>query len=107
MDPTLLKIAAAALFHDLGKFADRTALEVSEHYSLNNADLYQPFDKKTGRHTHPHALYTAACIEKLAEMLPPQFNAKEWGEGEPFINLAAGHHRPEDSPWRWLITDAR
>jgi CRISPR-associated protein Csm1 len=106
MDPTLLKIAAAALFHDLGKFADRTALEVSEHYSLNNADLYQPFDKKTGRHTHPHALYTAAFIEKLAEMLPPQFNAKEWGEGEPFINLAAGHHRPEDSPWRWIITEA-
>ena len=106
MDPTLLKIAAAALFHDVGKFADRTALEVSEQYSLNNADLYQPFDKKTGRHTHPHALYTAAFIEKLAEMLPPQFNAKEWGEGEPFINLAAGHHRPEDSPWRWIITEA-
>lgn len=106
MDPTLLKIAAAAQFHDVGKFADRTALEVSEQYSLNNADLYQPFDKKTGRHTHPHALYTAAFIEKLAEMLPPQFNAKEWGEGEPFINLAAGHHPPEDSPWRWIITEA-
>jgi CRISPR-associated protein Csm1 len=106
MDPTLLKIAAAALLHDIGKFADRTALEVSEQYSLNNADLYQPFDKKTGRHTHPHALCTAAFMENLAEMLPPEFTAKEWGEGESFINLAAGHHRPEASPWRWIITEA-
>ncbi|MGQ9689190.1 MAG: type III-A CRISPR-associated protein Cas10/Csm1 [Desulfobaccales bacterium] len=106
MDPTLLKIAAAALFHDVGKFADRNALEVSEQYARDNADLYQPFDQKSGRHTHAHALYTAAFIEQLAELLPPQFNAPAWGEGEPLINLAAGHHRPEDNPFRWIITEA-
>jgi CRISPR-associated protein Csm1 len=106
MDPTLLKIAAAALLHDIGKFADGEALGITEQYRIDNADLYQPFDKKAGRHTHPHALYTAAFIEKLAEMLPPQFNAKEWGEGEPFVNLAAGHHRPEDEPLRWIIAEA-
>ncbi len=106
MDPTLLKIAAAALLHDVGKFADRTALAVSEAYVQNNADLYQPFNRRTGRYTHPHALSTAAFIEKLADLLPCEFNAREWGEGEPLINLAAGHHRPEDSPWRWIITEA-
>ena len=106
MDPTLLKIAAAALLHDVGKFADRNALGVSEQYARNHADLYQPFDQKTGRHTHPHALYTAAFIEQLAELLPREFNAPAWGDGEPLINLAAGHHRPEDSPWRWIITEA-
>jgi CRISPR-associated protein Csm1 len=106
LDATILKIAAAALLHDLGKFADREALEVSEQYLVNNVDLYQPFDKRTGRHSHPHALYTAAFIEKLAGFLPPAFTDREWGKGEPLINLAAGHHRPEDSPWRWIIAEA-
>jgi hypothetical protein len=106
MDPTLLKITAAALLHDIGKFADRAALGVSEQYMLNNADLYQPFQKKTARHTHPHAVYTAAFIETLKEMLPPEFNAQEWGDGESLINLAAGHHRPEENPLRWIVTEA-
>jgi len=106
MDPTLLKIAAAALLHDIGKFADGEALDITEQYRVANADLYQPFDKRTGRHTHPHALYTAAFIENLGELLPPQFNAKKWGEGEPFINLAAGHHRPEEETLRWIIAEA-
>ncbi len=106
MDPTLLKVAAAALMHDLGKFAHREALAVNEAFQRNHADLYQPFDKKTGRHTRIHALWTAAFIENLKDLLPPEFNARDWGEGEPLINLAAGHHRPEEEPLRWLITEA-
>lgn len=106
MDPTLLKVTIAALLHDIGKFADRTALEVSDQYMLDHADLYQPFNKKIGRHTHPHAVYTAAFLERLKELLPPEFMARDWGEGEPLINLAAGHHRPEDNPLRWIVTEA-
>ncbi|MBM4285355.1 MAG: type III-A CRISPR-associated protein Cas10/Csm1 [Deltaproteobacteria bacterium] len=106
MDPTLLKIAAAALLHDIGKFADRDALTVSEQFMLDHADLYQPFNRKTGRHTHQHAVCTAAFLERLRELLPPEFSARQWGDGEPLINLAAGHHRPEDHPLRWIITEA-
>jgi CRISPR-associated protein Csm1 len=106
MDPTVLKISAAALLHDIGKFADRAALEVSEQYMQDHADLYQPFKKDVGRHTHPHAVYTAAFIERLKDMLPSEFSARQWGEGESLINLAAGHHRPEDNPLRWIITEA-
>jgi CRISPR-associated protein Csm1 len=105
MDQTLLKVAAAALLHDIGKFADRVALEVSEQYMLDNADLYQPFHKASGRHTHPHAVYTAAFLEKFSEVLPPQFSAREWGEGDVLVNLAAGHHRPE-TPLQWLVAEA-
>lgn len=106
MDPTLLKVTIAAFLHDMGKFAGRTALGVSEQYMLDHADLYQPFNKKIGRHTHPHAVYTAAFLEILKDMLPPELLSRNWGEGEPLINLAAGHHRPEDNPLRWLVTEA-
>lgn len=106
MDPTLLKVAAAALLHDVGKVIDREALTISEEFWRGHADLYQPFDKKTGRHTHIHALYTAAFIEILKEFLPREFSARDWGQGEPLINLAAGHHRPEDEPLRWIVAEA-
>ncbi|HNV72669.1 MAG TPA: type III-A CRISPR-associated protein Cas10/Csm1, partial [Candidatus Ozemobacteraceae bacterium] len=34
-----------------------------------------------------------------------EFNAAEWGLSDPFINLAAGHHKPE-TPMQWIITEA-
>jgi len=106
MDPTLAKVTVAALLHDIGKFADREALGVSEPYMRSHADLYQPFRQDIGRHTHPHAVYTAAFLEKFSDWLPSEFSSREWGEGEPLINLAAGHHRPEDSPLRWIVAEA-
>lgn len=106
LDPTLFKVAAAGLLHDVGKIADPEALEVDEAFVRNHADLYQPFHRESGRHSHIHALYTAAFLDRLADLLPPEFQAREWGEGEPLINLAAGHHRPEDSALRWIITEA-
>ena len=102
MDTTTLKIALAGLLHDIGKIA-QGKLKLSQQYIMGNADLYQPtYD---GRHTHVHALYTAAFIEQLAEILPTQFNRAGWGEGDAFINLAACHHKPETA-MQWLITVA-
>jgi CRISPR-associated protein Csm1 len=103
MDETTLKIALAGLMHDMGKLADRAVLEVSAEYEQNNAQLYQPFFN--GRFTHSHALYTAAFIEQMKDFLPPQLNAADWGSGDAFINLAAGHHRPE-TPMQWVIAVA-
>ncbi len=112
MDPivlkqTVLKVSLAGLFHDIGKLAHE-CLELPTDYETNNADIYLPFNKKEGRHTHIHALYTAAFIETHAKFLPKELNSPDWGEGEKedsFINLSAKHHKPE-TPLQWIITQA-
>ncbi len=109
MDETALKIAAAGLCHDLGKFMEFDLLDLPADFRERHAELYQPFHRASGQYTHNHALLTAAFIESQKTHLPPEFNPphhEPWGEGDPFINLAAGHHLPESSPWRWLIAEA-
>ncbi|MCK9263763.1 MAG: type III-A CRISPR-associated protein Cas10/Csm1 [Desulfobulbaceae bacterium] len=102
MNETVLKIALAGLLHDVGKFA-QGGLEVSKDYLVSNAGLYQPF--RDGHHSHIHAVYTAAFIEQMADKLPEKFNRGGWGEGDSFVNLAAGHHKPE-TPMQWIIAIA-
>lgn len=104
MDSAVFKIAMAGLLHDIGKFA-QGSLEVAPAYWNGNANLYLPFNKKEGRYTHQHALFTAAFIEQMKDLLPDEFNQPGWGKGDSFINLAAGHHKPE-SPMQWIITKA-
>lgn len=105
MDETIYKIALAGLFHDIGKFAERGGMSLSREYEMNNAGLYQPFNGRQNRHTHKHAVYTAAFIDYIEKLLPSQFNKAGWGLGDPFINLAAGHHKP-DTPLQWIIAVA-
>ncbi len=102
MEQTGLKIALAGLLHDIGKFS-QGCMEIPKQYANDNADQYQPFFDN--RHTHIHALYTAAFIEQFADKLPRQMNEPGWGEGDSFINLAAGHHKPETA-MQWIITQA-
>ena len=102
-----LKVSLAALFHDIGKFA-QGGMYLPPDYERNNADLYQPFNVTQKRHTHVHALYTAAFIEQKAKWLPEELTAPEWGKGEredSFINLAAKHHKP-DTALQWIIAQA-
>lgn len=109
MDETTLKVSAAALCHDIGKVIDYDLLNLPADFRERHANLYQPFHRSSGQYTHSHALLTAAFIESQKDYLPPVFNPSHdepWGEGEPLINLAAGHHLPESSPWRWLIAEA-
>jgi CRISPR-associated protein Csm1 len=103
MDENVLKIAIAGFMHDIGKLMDESALDVSTEYLLNNADLYQPFHQ--GQHTHRHAVYTAAFIEQMERLLPSKLNRAQWGLEDSFINLAAGHHKPE-TPMQWIIAMA-
>jgi|Deesub1362A_J573_1020465.scaffolds.fasta_scaffold00319_33 CRISPR-associated protein Csm1 len=102
---TIYKIAIAAYLHDIGKFAERADFNVSKKFLLDNADLYQPYIKTQKRHTHRHAIYTAAFIEYLEKYLPKPFNKGQWGLDDSFINLAAGHHKPE-TPLQWIIAIA-
>lgn len=101
-DATVMKIALAGLLHDIGKFA-QGSLEMSRQYLTNNADQYQPF--RDNRHTHVHAVYTAAFIEQVGGRLPKELNSGGWGDGDSFVNLAAGHHKPE-TPMQWIIAMA-
>ena len=103
MNENTLKIAAAALIHDIGKFADKELLEVTQQYINDNAGQYLPF--YDGRYSHYHAVYSAAFIEKMEQFLPQQFNSPSWGTDDIFINLAAGHHNPE-TPLQWIIAMA-
>lgn len=112
MDETVYKIAIAGFLHDIGKFAERARVKAGfnkegffadEFFLNNNKDLYQPFWE--GRHTHSHAVYTAAFIDHFEKLLPDEFNKGKWGLGDSFINLAAGHHKPE-TPMQWLIAIA-
>jgi CRISPR-associated protein Csm1 len=66
-------------------------------------DIYQPHYQ--GKYTHKHAVYTAAFIDHIEKLMPAKFNKGEWGLDDSFMNLAAGHHKPE-TPMQWIIAMA-
>lgn len=105
MNDTIYKIAIAAFFHDIGKFAERAKgnFHFDPEFINNHANLYQPFFN--GRHTHQHAVYSAAFIDHIEKLLPKEFNKGNWGLGDQFMNLAAGHHKPE-TPMQWIVAMA-
>ena len=105
MNNTIYKIALASFFHDIGKFAERSKghFHVDPEFINNHTNLYQPFFN--GRHTHQHAVYTAAFIDHIEKLLPKEFNKDNWGHDDPFMNLAAGHHKPE-TPMQWIVAMA-
>lgn len=105
VEDTVYKIALAGLLHDIGKFAERAGFHAEEEFLLSNADLYQPYIKVQNRHTHKHAVYTAAFIDHISKLLPREFNIGQWGLGDSFANLSAGHHKPE-TPLQWIVAVA-
>ena len=102
METTNLKLAMAALFHDIGKFS-QGGMSLTAGYRANNEQIFQPLSK--GNYSHQHALYTAAFIEEFANDLPDEFNQAIWGDGDSFITLAGCHHKPE-SAMQQCITQA-
>jgi CRISPR-associated protein Csm1 len=112
VDETVYKIAISAYLHDIGKFAER-ALGKSGldevgffpdgNFINSNRDLYQPHYQ--GRYSHSHAVYTAAFIDHFEKFLPEQFNKGKLGLGDSFMNLSAGHHKPQ-TPMQWIIAVA-
>jgi len=103
MGDTTLKMGGGGIFHDVGKAVDVDGLDLAPDYIERNADLYQP--SRQGYYTHRHALLTAAFIERYKDLLPSELSMAQWGEGDPFINLTAMHHKPE-TPMQWIITVA-
>ena len=109
IDDTVLKVAAAGYFHDIGKFAQAADMPINQEQFNKNAIEYHPLSSKSHFDTHKHAGYTAAFLEdtEISQSLPKEFRDSKWGEGEIFVNLAAGHHKPkDDSAMQWIITEA-
>ena len=102
MDDTVLKIALAGLLHDIGKFAQE-GMFADPEFINSNRQLYQPFYQD--HFTHEHTVYTAAFIDHIEKLLPREFNKGNWGMEDPFINLAAGHHKPQTN-LQWIIATA-
>ena len=103
MDHNTLKIAMAAFFHDLGKFAFPNLFEIPSENVDYKRTLYQPHNHS--QYSHCHALHTVLFIESYSKWLPPELNASSWGEGDCFCNLAGMHHKPEN-PLQSIITQA-
>ena len=102
MEDTVLKVALAGLLHDIGKVAQE-GMDVHPDFINRHRGLYQPY--YNNNYSHEHVIYTAAFIDKLEKILPKELNRPDWGLGDPFINIAAGHHNPE-TPLQWIVTTA-
>jgi CRISPR-associated protein Csm1 len=111
------KIALAAFLHDLGKFAERAKIPVSQEELEANKQLYCPHRKQytddRGWFSHVHAAYTGIAMDIIEDYLPdltgndfaPFGSWKTTNVDDSFINAAAKHHKPE-SFLQWIIATA-
>jgi CRISPR-associated protein Csm1 len=112
------RVAFAALLHDLGKFAERAALEVERDRLDAHLTNYCKWDEKGGRRypTRKHAAYTAFFMDEVEKHAPDLIRAgtapfsSRQGESDKditdsLINAAAMHHVP-DTMLQWIIATA-
>ncbi len=93
------KISIAALLHDIGKFYQRTRLELKNE---NNKYSYCPTYKQSN--SHIHAAYTAQFFDDFEGKFSIFINSDE-NSDDNIINLSAYHHKPSSSNQR-IITEA-
>lgn len=89
-----LKIAVAAVLHDIGKFSERAKYPIHHEYVERNQMLYQPKYKQ--RYTHQHALHTAYFFDEFRDYFPKTLLTDSDAK-RSLINLAAKHHCPESN----------
>ena len=95
--PRLQEVILAALFHDIGKFAQRAGEESLRRKEL---EAYRARKAFQGEHyTHQHVLYTQGFIEDIRDFLPSGVNYQS------VANIAAEHHNP-DSFYARIIAEA-
>lgn len=112
IDPSA-RVALAAFLHDLGKFAQRAKIDVSNELLENNKHLYCPFHQEGGWFSHVHAAYTAIAMDEIEQFLPPLKGRDlapfpDWGakdSDDSLINAAAQHHKP-DTFLQWIVATA-
>jgi CRISPR-associated protein Csm1 len=112
------RVALAAYLHDLGKFAERAAIEQAavkdaNGVSLKDAHVQQYCPNFNGNYSHIHAAFTAIAMDVIERFLPDikagncspfdsWANPDALREGDSLINAAAMHHKPE-SFLQWIV----
>ena len=116
------RVALAAYLHDLGKFAERAAIEEAERKADEEGNTYKELNKQqycpqfNNRYSHIHAAYTAIAMDLIEPHLPDikagdcspfasWSNTKGLKEGDSLINAAARHHKPETF-LQWIVATA-
>ena len=92
------KISIAALLHDIGKFYQRTGLE------LKNKNNYSYCPTYNQSNSHIHAAYTAEFFDDFESKFSIFLNSNE-NSDDNIINLSAYHHKPSSSNQR-IIKEA-
>ena len=106
------RVALAAFLHDLGKFAERAAIDLPQAQLDDHLQLYCPRHEAGGRqwYTHRHAAYTALAMDLMESLLPPLKGQSllpfaDWNSrqaDDSLVNAAARHHKPETF-LQWII----
>ncbi|HHE3604716.1 TPA: type III-A CRISPR-associated protein Cas10/Csm1 [Pasteurella multocida] len=109
------RVAFAALIHDLGKFAQRAKLPISQEQLNAHKQLYCPFNQEKGFHSHIHAAYTGFALDQIEKFLPDLIqddlypfasrHHSQHGITDSLINASAAHHKPE-TLLQWVIATA-
>ena len=92
------KISIAALLHDIGKFYQRTGLELKNQ---NNFSYCPNYNQKN---SHIHSAFTAQFFDDFENKFSIFLDANENAD-DNIINLASYHHKPS-SPHQQIITEA-
>ncbi|MHB1661181.1 MAG: type III-A CRISPR-associated protein Cas10/Csm1 [bacterium] len=90
------KISIAGLFHDIGKFYQRTGLELKD----KNNYAYCPDEGRS----HIHSAYTAQFFDNFEKEFSI-FNNIDENDNENILNISAYHHKPS-SPYELIIAEA-
>ncbi|NDD11611.1 MAG: type III-A CRISPR-associated protein Cas10/Csm1 [Betaproteobacteria bacterium] len=111
------RVALAAYLHDLGKLAERAKV-FSDHPHLQaHIQLYCPFNKSGGWHSHRHAAHTALAFDDIEACLPSSLEADAYPftprldrsvglePTDSLINAAAAHHVP-GTFLQWIVATA-
>jgi len=96
MDVMINKISIAGLLHDIGKFYQRTGLELKD----SNNYAYCPDEGRS----HIHSAYTAQFFDDFEKEFAI-FKNTEANDDENILNISAYHHKPS-SPYEQIIAEA-
>lgn len=111
------RVAFAGLIHDLGKFAQRAKIDVTQTSLQIHQQLYCPQRHEGNRQwwTHQHSAYTGLAFDELARAVPELVR----GDATPFasaegnvadvtdslVNAASSHHSPKTF-LQWIVATA-
>jgi CRISPR-associated protein Csm1 len=109
------RLAFSAYLHDLGKFAERARMDISDEKLQIHLQQYARKQEAEGKlwYSHQHAAWTAMMWDTIESQLPELVGDnplpfKGWGDinvDDSMVNAAARHHKP-DTFLQWIVATA-